>query len=157
MRQPPTLTKRESAGVATAWRNQSGAAVVACLDMFKTSKRGEAKSLEYSSSHSSHRCHAAVRDHHLAGDEGSFIRGKIKRQPGDLLRLADALQRRGLFELAPASVVLPEELAQVGLNESWRDGIDADVVRPEFLRPRAGHDNQAGFGETVEQAAWLGT
>ena len=52
-------------------------------------------------------------------------------------------------------VVLPEKFAELGLDQSGRDGVDADVERAEFLRPTPGHHQQTRLGETVEQAARL--
>ena len=53
--------------------------------------------------------------------------------------------------MAAARFVLPEELAEISLNETRGDSIDADVVRAKLLRPGPSHHEQTRFGKTVEQ------
>src|SRR5262245_3914789 len=97
----------------------------------------------------------AVNDNHLAGHERSFIRSQVQGRIADFLRLADAPDRLTGFNAGPVLLVLPEILTEVGLDEAWSDGVDADIVRPKLTRPAPRHHDQARLGEAVEQAARL--
>src|ERR1041384_1953768 len=86
--------------------------------------------------------HSAIHDKDLAGDKGGLLGGQIQRQAGDLFGLSDAPQRRVGFIMAAAAFLLPEVLAEIGLNQAWGNGVDADVVRTKFLSPDPCHHEQ---------------
>src|SRR2546422_5840098 len=81
----------------------------------------------------------AVDDEHLTGDERCLVGRQVERQAGDIFRLAEAMDRLPGLERVTAGRILPEVLAEVRLNQSRGEGIDADAVLAELLGPRTGH------------------
>src|SRR5262245_64943912 len=81
----------------------------------------------------------AVNDEHLSGDERRFVRSQVQRHSADFVRTAHAREWLSGFELLEVVFVLPEIFAEIGLDQPWRNGVDADVVTTEFNRPTTGH------------------
>src|SRR6202035_472778 len=72
-----------------------------------------------------------------------------KRQAADFIRLPDAWNRLRGLELLEMSFVLPEVLAEIGLDQPRGNGVHAYIMPTEFHGPHARHHDQAGFGEAV--------
>src|SRR5882724_10645900 len=98
---------------------------------------------------------SAVDDEYLARHKRGFVGGKVESSMANLVWLADSADRLGLFEMAAVLLVLPEILAEIGLDQARRDGVDAHAVRAKFACPASRHHNQPGLGKAVEQAASL--
>src|SRR6202042_1401894 len=72
---------------------------------------------------------SAVADDRLAGGERARLRGQEHGRARDLVRLADAAQRRALRRAFQGLRVLPQRAREIGFDQARRDAVGADVVR----------------------------
>ena len=79
------------------------------------------------------------------------------KAPGRRHHPADPAGRSAVRSRTAAAVLrLPRNSAEVGLNQTRGERIDADTVLAKLAGPRPGHHDQARLGEAIEQAAGLG-
>src|SRR5262245_36841074 len=90
---------------------------------------------------------AAVHDEHLPGHERGLVGRQVECHVADLVGLADAGHRLFGFESGAVAFVLPEVLAEIGLDQAGGDGVHADAVRSKLARPGPRHHDQAGLRE----------
>src|SRR5580765_1012752 len=85
-------------------------------------------------------CRSTAVDYkNLPGHERGLVRCQVQGQKANLVGLADAPDRLGSFDVPAMLLVLPEKLAEVGLNQARGDGVDAHTLRTELLGVAAGH------------------
>src|SRR5215213_10400940 len=93
--------------------------------------------------------HAAVGDDYLAGDEACGGRRQEGGDAADLVRGADAPQRRRAVAALERLLVLPQGAREIGLDEPRRDAVDAHVLRPPLDREVAAEGEIGGFRDAV--------
>ena len=95
---------------------------------------------------------AAVDDIGLAGDPARQVGGEEHRQVGDVLRLAESLQRERLGEVV--TEVLDEVRREVGLHQAGRDPDDPGGA--DLTRQLAGQVDQRRLRHVVDAESELG-
>ena len=92
---------------------------------------------------------AAVDHNGLAGYVAAGLRGQKEGGTGDLVRLADAAERRLRVSSLQILRIFPQRTREVGANEARRDAIDAHVVRTELDRKIARELHVRRLGDAI--------
>src|SRR5260370_38361470 len=90
---------------------------------------------------------AAVHHKFGAGDERSFVAGKEKCTPSDLLGLGAAFERSRLDERL--KLFLPDDVEHRGEDEPWVDRVDADFVGGVLDRGGIGEEANGALGAVI--------